>query len=216
VEHYLERALTAAAPTARRVRITQEGELWLKPGGRALRFNAVEDLAVDRVEFTWRASVRVAPFVWMHVIDGYSAGKGSLDARLFGVPVTRARGQETAEGEAMRYLAELAWVPQAMRANHELTWREIDDDIVEVTASAGSSTVSVGLRLDQNGDLLAAFAHRPRIEGKKVVARPWLGVFSDYAVVGGIRLPTRADVHWELPEGPFVYWRGTVTSVELD
>ena len=34
--------------------------------------------------------------------------------------------------------------------------------------------------------------------------------------VGGIRLPTRAEVRWELPDGPFPYWRGTIASLELD
>jgi hypothetical protein len=40
-------------------------------------------------------------------------------------------------------------------------------------------------------------------------------VFSDYAEVGGVRIPTRAEVHWELPDGPFTYWRGRVTALEL-
>jgi hypothetical protein len=84
-----------------------------------------------------------------------------------------------------------------------------------VSTRAGSSKVAVDLRFDRAGDILAAFSRRPRIEGEKIVARPWLGVFSDYAVIGGIRIPTRAEVHWELPDGPFTYWRGTVTSVEL-
>jgi hypothetical protein len=48
------------------------------------------------------------------------------------------------------------------------------------------------------------------------VTRPWAGRFSDYAVVGGIRIPTRGEVRWELPDGPFTYWRGTITSIELD
>ena len=38
--------------------------------------------------------------------------------------------------------------------------------------------------------------------------------FSDYDVVDGIRLPTRADVRWELAEGTFTYWRGRITSLD--
>lgn len=37
----------------------------------------------------------------------------------------------------------------------------------------------------------------------------------DLATTGGICVPTRAEVGWELPDGPFVYWRGTVTDVAL-
>jgi hypothetical protein len=30
-----------------------------------------------------------------------------------------------------------------------------------------------------------------------------------------VRVPTRAEVRYELPEESFTYWRGTVTSLEL-
>ena len=189
--------------------------MWLKPGGRALLFDAVEDLWVEQVAFTWHGKVRVAPFVSMRVVDGYSAGQGSLVARLFGAPVVRSSGPETDEGEAMRYLAELAWVPQAMRANRKLEWRQVEENIVQVSTSVGSAKVAVGLRFDDAGDILAAFAHRPRLEGKEIVARHWLGVFSDYAELGGIRIPTGAEVRWDLPDGPFTYFRGRITALDL-
>ena len=41
---------------------------------------------------------------------------------------------------------------------------------------------------------------------------PWDSEFGDYRVFGRMRIPTRARVYWELGEGRFVYWRGTVTS----
>jgi hypothetical protein len=37
-------------------------------------------------------------------------------------------------------------------------------------------------------------------------------------VEGAVELAVAAavEVRWELPQGPFTYWRGTVTSVELE
>jgi hypothetical protein len=29
-------------------------------------------------------------------------------------------------------------------------------------------------------------------------------------------VPTRGEVRWELPDGPFVYWRGAVTALEVE
>jgi hypothetical protein len=37
---------------------------------------------------------------------------------------------------------------------------------------------------------------------------------SDYKQLGGRRLPTRAEVYWDLPEGRLVYWEAAVTSAE--
>jgi hypothetical protein len=103
-----------------------------------------------------------------------------------------------------------------MLANRQLEWRELDAHRVEVATAVGPARVAVQLEFDAAGDIVGAFSHaRPHVEGKTTVPRPWGGVFSDYDVVGGVRLPTHAEVRWELPEGPFTYWRGTIASVEL-
>jgi len=120
--------------------------MWLKPGGRALRFEAVEEFAVDEVAFSWRARFPIVPLVSLRVLDRYAAGEGQLEARLFGFPLMRARGQATAEGEAMRYLAELPWVPQAMAVNRQLEWRELDRQTVEVATRVGPTRVAVRAR----------------------------------------------------------------------
>lgn len=215
VEDYALRSLAASTPAPAQVRLHQTGEMRTKQDGRALRFSAFEELAVDQVAFTWRANVRVAPLVSMHVVDQYRDGEGLLRGRLFGFPVVHAFGSATDEAEAMRYLAELAWVPHAMRLNRDLKWREIEDDIVEVSAPVGRRRVAVSLRFDAGGDILAAFAHRPRINGANVVESRWVALFGEYEELGGIRVPTRAEVRWELADGPFTYWIGHVTAVDL-
>jgi len=56
---------------------------------------------------------------------------------------------------------------------------------------------------------------RPYRVGKRLVPTPWGGDFASYEVVGGLRIPASAEVYWDLPGGRFVYWRGTVTALEL-
>jgi len=34
-------------------------------------------------------------------------------------------------------------------------------------------------------------------------------------VLGGVRVPTRAEVRWDLPDEPFVYFRGQLTELAL-
>ena len=218
VRRYVEGALPATASAPRLVRITQIGEMRRKPGGRWLRFQAEQAFAVTQVGFAWRAWFPVAPLLSLRVVDSYAAGEGRLEARLWGlVPLMRARGLDVAKGEAIRYLAELAWIPHAMRANPELEWRDLGGRAVEVATCCGSSQVAVRLDFDAAGDIVAASTQaRPREEGGRVVETPWAGKFTDYDVISGIRIPKRAEVSWELPDGPFPYWRGTITSLETD
>jgi hypothetical protein len=216
VENYLRRALRDGAEEVRTVRVTQTGEMWLKPAAKSRPFTAVQDYTVRDVAFSWRARFPVAPLVALHVVDRYAAGEEALVARLFGLPVMRQVGPETAVGEALRYLAELAWVPQAITGNALLEWRDIDEHTVEVSTNVGPVRAAVALDFDADGDIVATRCERPYPKRNTFVPRPWVGSFRDYAVLGGVRVPTRGEVRWELPEGPFTYWRGTITSLHCD
>lgn len=210
VRRYLSRTLPDAGGTPASVRIAQEGEMWLKPGGHALRFTAVEELAVDRVTFTWRARFRLG----LRTIDSYTDGEGALEARILGLRVMRQHGPDLSLGEAMRYLAELPWVPHAMQANRELRWEELDARTVQVSSDVGTRSAAVQLHFDGGGDIARASATHPYPQGNTATTMPWSGAFSDYAVLAGVRLPTSAEVQWELPSGPFIYWRGRIASFE--
>jgi hypothetical protein len=92
VQRFVARALPADGAAPGRVRVAQSGEMWRKPGGRALRFTAVEELAVGEMSFSWRARFPFAPLLSLRVHDRYRAGEGALEGRLLGFPVLRSRG----------------------------------------------------------------------------------------------------------------------------
>jgi hypothetical protein len=101
--------------------------------------------------------------------------------------------------------------------NTELEWRELDERSVEVGSQVGAERIAVSLEFDGSGDIVRASTPiRPRQVGKAWKPTPWAGEFGDYSVVAGVRIPTSAEVRWELRGGPFTYWRGSVTSLELD
>jgi hypothetical protein len=217
VRRYVERNVGRDDKVPLRVRLSQVGEMQLKPG-RWLPFEASQEISVERVELTWRARFRVVPLVSLGVVDWYRDGEGGLEGRLCGViPIVRGRGPGFAKGEAMRYLAELPWAPHAIRANRNLEWRELEADAVEVATNVGSERPAVRLYFDATGDVTRASADaRPRMVGKRVVDTPFAGRFGNYEVAGGIRVPTTAEVSWELSEGPFTYFRGRLTGLQVD
>jgi len=214
VERFAGRA--AGDGAARGARIAQRGEMLLRPGGRALRFAAVQEIDARRVAFRWRARFRLGPLRPLTVVDAYDAGGGVLDGRLAGVRLFRSEGPEVTLGQAMRYLAELAWVPSAVRANAALEWRGIDATTAEAATATDGGRAAVRLGFDAEADLVSVFSpDRPRLDGRAIAPTPWSGTFWDHAPAGGLRVPMRAEVAWHLPEGPFTYWRAEVTSVEV-
>jgi hypothetical protein len=186
----------------------------LKPGARPRRFTATEKFAVDRVAFDWRARFPVIGPIALQVTDSYDSHDGLLEVRLAGLLLQRQRGPELTQGEVCRYLAEIAWVPQAIIANRQLGWRQLDERSAEVTTLVGDERLAVRLEFNARGEIERTFAERPRVEAGNAIT-PWIGEYGDYGELGGVWIPTRGEVRWELPDGPFTYWRGTVTSLEL-
>ena len=214
VRSYLARSLPAGGQVPATVRVRQTGEMRQRPGGRVMPFRAIEDFSIDRVAFSWRARFPIIGPLAVTVVDEFADGNGRLCVSLFGIPLKTMKGPETDVGEAMRYLSELAWAPQAMAANRELVWREVDERTVEVASVKGATAV-VELEFDAAGDIVRATGTRPFAVGKTFVPTPWGGDFSDYASFNGTRVPTCGQAWWELPEGRFVYWRGRINALEL-
>jgi hypothetical protein len=214
VRHHLERSVPKG-PVPRQMRIRQEGEMWLKPGARGMRFTATQFFAVERVAFSWQARFPLLGSLALSVVDEYADGDGRLEVRLFGLPLQRQRGPETVAGEALRYLAELPFVPPAIEHNRELEWRELDQRSAEVAARVRDERLVVKVEVDADGDIVQTSSQmrRRKVDGEWVTT-PWGGRFGNYKTLGGMRVPTSGEAYWELPDGRYVYWRGNVISAE--
>jgi hypothetical protein len=172
VRDYVERALRDGVGSGQTARVEQAGEMVLKPGGGPHRFTATEEFSVDRVAFAWRARFPILGPLSLQVVDSYDAGEGLLEVRALGLPLQRKRAPELAEGEAYRYLAEIPWAPQAIVANPELEWRQLETRSVEVATRVRGRRLAVRLRFNDAGEIAQTFAERPRAEsGNRAV--PW-------------------------------------------
>jgi len=114
----------------RLVRLTQSGEMRLRPGAKPLAFTARQTIALAEVRFFWRALFRVSGLP-MQVVDYLIDGQGGLQVQLLDLlPVVRHKGGSAMfRGEAMRYLAELMWAPDAMLVNPQLDRRVMSSRI---------------------------------------------------------------------------------------
>jgi hypothetical protein len=215
LRQYVERALPLDQPVPRQVRITQQGEMWQKPDGRAMRFTANQFVAVERVAFSWRARFPLLGPLALRVLDEYANGDGKLEVRLLGLPLQRQRGAETTAGEGLRYLDELPFVPPAIVHNRELEWRQLGERRVEVAARIDGERLAVEFQFNDEGEIVESSSQvRRRKIGNEWLPTPWGGRFGDYKVLSGIRLPATGEACWDLPDGRFVYWRGRITGFE--
>ncbi|MCA9619231.1 MAG: hypothetical protein KC731_09415 [Myxococcales bacterium] len=207
LRRFQARCLPSPATEGRGSVFEQRGEIRLKPDSSWMPFWAEQWMAADRVAFCWHARVKMAPLVTGVVEDAFDGEHGRLDAKIWGVfPIAHGRGLEVDRGEAQRYLAEIPWNPAAISDNPDLHFGEGSDGPIRVFYRDAETYVD--LRFDDEGDIVGVFSRSRTRDGERL---PWEGVFGGYADMGGVRVPTHAEVSWHLPTGPFCYWRAALT-----
>jgi hypothetical protein len=194
--------------------LRQVGDMRFAPDRPWCPFEAEQWFNGDGIEFRWKAQANMAHLLRVSVTDAFQDGRGLLVARLLSVlPMARSRGPATDKGEAMRGIAEIPWRPFGFRQWRSLRWEVTAAERVRAAYDDGSTQAAVEFEVDDDGRVLTVTApNRPRLVGKEVVDTPWSGKMSDYGVFDGFRVPTRAEVAWLLPEGPFTYWRAKITD----
>jgi hypothetical protein len=199
----------------RGVAIAQEGEMRLAPGRKWMRFKALQVFDSSGIAFRWNARFTAGP-AWMNVVDTFWGGKGSTAIRLFGfLPIGGATGDEIDKGAAMRGLAEIAWHPAAID-DGRIAWQIADDMVLRARFDDGKTIATVYFNVADDGRILGGSApDRPYSQGNTSVPRAWSGRYFDYESFGSLRMPSKAEVTWHLPEGDFLYFRCEVTSATL-
>jgi hypothetical protein len=143
--------------------------------------------------------------------------RGRLDVLALGILLISRAGHSSAlmRGELMRYLAELAWAPDAILLNTELRWREDGPDKLTVSAGSCETTAEVALSLDSQGRIVGAFApDRPRSAKAPYLPAPWRGRFSDYRRHKDMWLTFAGEVGWEIDGVEEIYWQDRMEHLD--
>ena len=190
------------------VRLRQTGQMKEIGAVKWMPFTETQTIATRTCDFDWRA--RFGPLGMISVGDAFLNGAGQLTVKALGIiPITTApNSPQLSRGELMRYLAELAWAPDAILLNGGLRWRVEGPDTLAVSAGVGETAAEVELNLDSEGRIAGAFApDRGRSVKPPYLLTPWRGRFFDYRRHQDTWLPFAGEVGWEI-EGKLInYFR---------
>jgi len=149
----------------------------------------------------------------MVVVDAYEERQGRLVVKLGGaLPVVDSRGPEFDMGELQRYLGYAGLCPPMLVRNQRLVWTVVGPRTLRVSDADDRTGATMDYEIGEGGCPIRACADRPRAVGKKTVLTPWSATALDFCERDGMRVATRLQAAWLLPEGSFTYFRGEVTS----
>lgn len=211
---WLDRCLPAATPAPDRVTVKQVGEL--ESNDRWLRFRATGTYRARPLAFEWRARLGIMPGMWAIATDGHDGEDGWGGAKLWGLfGIGGRRGPEVQEVQLIRNLAELAWMPDLALADPALRWVEAGDDAFEVHAAATTRAVAVRFEVDPGGNIVRASCEaRPYDVPDGYEDAPWRYELGGHRQFGPIRAPASVVATYELPDGPWEYFRAEVVEME--
>lgn len=215
IEKFVLRSGVDPENLARSVRLTQTAEMRLAKGGDWQALTAEQVIATGATGFVWVAEQAMGPLTKFRVIDAYVGGVGRLNVRILGsIPVVNNVGADADVAEAMRYLSELVWAPDAMIGNPNLVWQEEANGVVSVSLDLPAGVAKVSFMFGDEGDIIEVLAKdRPAelVDGKAVL-RDWVIKVGDYQEFDGRRIPTQGEVGYIYDDGYEAYWRGEVIS----
>ena len=178
-----------------------------------MQLTAQQTIALDRCAFDWQA--KLSPLGIISVVDRLGEAGGELHVKALGfLPIVNlANSADLTRGEAMRFLAELPWAPDAIVSNQDLRWTDTDEGGLIVSWD----DIAVTLRFNAAGLVDQAFAaDRPRAVKSGFVPTPWRGVFSNFRMISGRILPTKASASWIIGGAEDIYGEFQLTNWRLE
>jgi len=206
---------TAAAMLIFGVRILERGEMRSAPEARWIPFSSETTIDGRVSRFRWDANMGSGRMRAVTVTDAYQDGHGRLVVKIAGIiPVAKMKGPDFDKGELQRYLASIIFCPPVLLHHPTLAWSAVGPRTLAVRDTADPTGATIDLELAEDGAPAAIRAERPRTVGKRILLTPWYATCGDPKEWHGLRVPSRLEVSWHLPEGQFTYYRSEVTSLE--
>lgn len=198
------------------VRVTEQGEMRMSPEARWIPFTAEQTIEARRSSFRWEARLSSGRLTPVTVSDAYENGHGYLTVKAAGlIPLKKITGADADRGELQRYLASIPFCPPALLNHPSLEWNAVGSLSLRVRDRNDPTGATVDLEITPEGRPVTCRAERPRLIGKQSVLTPWCGSYLEFREWEGLRVASRLEVSWQLPEGPFTYFRSELTSVAV-
>lgn len=220
VQDYFRKVLKEGQPAIAAAYLEHDGTFNLsETGDRWKSFTSTQRVVSWRPGFVWDARIRLAPAIRVFVRDAYVAGRGILEAKLFGLLklMEQPATPQLAEGELMRFLAEAIWYPTMLLPRPGLAWEAENDLQAAVVLVDGGATARLIFKFDTKGLVKAVRSEgRYRQKGKVYQKVPWQGRFWNYERRHGMLIPLDGEVAWLIQGKARPYWRGRIQEIAYD
>jgi hypothetical protein len=215
VQRWLERSNAIGATMIHTVHLQQKGEMRTAPEGKWMPVTAEQYFTVNPPGFIWVADMEATASIHLVARDKYQDGKGHMLIKALSLfPVADAQGPTIDQGSMLRYLAEMIWFPTSVFSDY-IQWEQIDALTAKATMRYGGIEASGIFTFTPEGDVSGFDALRYYDRKTGATLEKWHieNTPNSIRAFGGIRIPTKSTVTWQLDSGDFSWFRMEISDV---
>lgn len=203
---------------ARSMYLEQRGQIKLKPEQKHWTPTEAEQYSTfEPPEFTWKVDMKMAPGTHISGKDVFRNGHGQMRIKFDGImPLSKTENNaKTNQSSLQRYLMELACCPPAALSSY-VDWQKVDETTATAMMEMNGVSGTADFHFDVQGELksVTALRYKDSDEGaeKMLCTANILG----YMEAEGIKVPSKIEIVWDLPEGPFTWYKFEVSGVRYN
>ncbi len=209
VQRYFRHVLPDQHPYINTVRLTHGGRFRTGPKKGWIAIKGEQYFTTNPPGFIWQG--RTALFT---AIDKHIAGRGNLTVSLASLAeVVNIGGSAFDQGELLRWLGESVWFPTNLLPSERLSWSLVDEHTSELHYQYDGLSLHYLVSFNDIGEII-------RLETKRYIAESqletWVGELFDYQTINGVKVPTRIQATWKLPEGDYTYANFRLKRIEYN
>lgn len=128
-----------------------------------------------------------------------------------------AKGDQLKQAETVTVINDFCVIAPGALIDKRIQWEQVNDTVVIARFTNPPFSVSAILHFTPDGQLINFISNdRFETDGKIYKNYPWTTPVSDYKVINGYRLGTKAGLWYDRPDGRFQYGRLELLEVEYN
>lgn len=216
VQRYMDFSGVVGKPWIETVLLNQSGRFRRRQDQPWMPVTAEQLFTINPPGFIWKARFKLAGLPLMSARDSYQDGHGHMYGKIGGLfTLFNAHGSEIDQGTLLRYLGEMVWFPTAFLGEN-ITWQAVDDHSAQVTLCDGDQTVSACMSFDTAGRPVNFNALRYGDFEGGYSLQSWSVPMTLFEERGGLNIPVRGMVTWNLLSGDLPYYEWNISEVEYN
>lgn len=197
--------------------ITHTGEFRMKAKQKWFPIKGDYKFQPEARIFTWKAAIKLFPFVFISVKDEYKKGIGRSLVKFESLfTMAHQTGPEASESSLGRLLVEFVLIPTALVPSQTIRWEAMDSNQARVILNDHKFQVSAVFEFDDQGQLVKTSIERFGNFDGKMKKNLFVCELSNFKLFEDLLIPTDITGSWAFTKETFHWLHFKISSAHFE